>query len=85
MLKSTLTAAVLWAAATTGALACTPEDVEARQLPLVTAVQNLLAVNPAKAQEIVLKMQADLDQAAKDGDEAATCVIMDEALAAATN
>ncbi len=85
MLKSTLTAAAILTATSTAALACTPEDVLARQVPLVTAVQNLLAVNPTKAQEIVLKMQAAMDQAAKDGDEAATCVIMDEALAAATN
>lgn len=63
--------------------ACSPEDVEERQPALIGAIQQLVAVNPTKAQEIVLKMQADLDQALTDGDDAATCRIMDEALAAA--
>jgi hypothetical protein len=50
---------------------------------LVIAFQALVASNPTKAQAIIAKMQADLDKAAADGDEAATCVIMDEALVAA--
>lgn len=69
----------------TASWACTPEDIEARQTTLVGAVQQLIAVDPAKAQAIVLKMQEDLDQALADGDDAATCRIMDEALETAQN
>jgi len=83
MLKNITLALALVTATSTAALACTPEDVQSRQGALITAVQTLLVTDPAKAQAIVLKMQADLDQAAADGDEAATCVIMDEALATA--
>ncbi len=82
MLRSFTLSAIL-ALSGTAALACSPEDVEARQLPLLDAIQQLLAVDPAKAQDVVLKMQTDLDQAVADGDEAATCRILDEALAAA--
>ncbi len=85
MLKTITLSVAMLAISGAAAMACTPEDVQARQGPLVAAVQNLLATDPAKAQAIVIKMQADLDQAAADGDEAATCVIMDEALATAQN
>lgn len=83
MLRTLIFSAIVAGAGTAG-LACSPEDVQARQEPLVNAVQLLLAVDPAKAQAIVVKMQADLDQALADGDDAATCRIMDEALASAT-
>ncbi|SEW00780.1 hypothetical protein SAMN04488515_0621 [Cognatiyoonia koreensis] len=67
----------------TAALACTTEDVQARQDALVAAVQALVATDPAKAQSIVLKMQQDMDAAAANNDDEAVCQIMDEALAAA--
>lgn len=82
MLKKFVFAAAL-AVIGTSSWACSPEEVEARQPALIGAVQQLLAVNPAKAQEIVVKMQQELDQALADGDDAATCRIMDEALASA--
>lgn len=72
------------AVSTTTALACTPEDVQSRQDALVTAVQALVATDPAKAQTIVLKMQEDMAVAEQNNDDAAVCVIMDTALAAAT-
>lgn len=83
MLRTLIISAIVAGAGTAG-LACSPEDVETRQIPLVNAIQQLLAVDPAKAQAIVIKMQADLDQAVADGNDAATCRIMDEALASAT-
>lgn len=83
MLKTLAISLAALAATSTMALACSPEDVQARQGPLVIAFQALVASNPTKAQAIIAKMQADLDKAAADGDEAATCVIMDEALVAA--
>ena len=83
MLKKLIIGLTMIAFSSTAAMACTPEDVEARQVGLIGAIQMLVAVDPAKAQAIVAKIQMDMDQAAADGDEAATCVILDEALAAA--
>lgn len=77
----TLTA---FALSTTTALACTEEDVQARQDPLVTAIQALMQTDPTKAQTIVVKMQEDMAAAAEVSDDAAVCRIMDEALAAAS-
>lgn len=73
---------VLTFSATT-ALACTPEDVQARQGALLEAVQALLATNPQKAQEIVVQMQTELEVAQATGDEAAVCDMMDRLTAEA--
>jgi len=81
ILFGTLTA---FALSGTAAVACTPEDVQGRQDALVAAVQALVAVDPAKAQTIVLKMQEDMAAAAAANDDAAVCQIMDTALAQAT-
>lgn len=78
---ATLTALALGA---TPAFACTEADVLARQDTLVSAIQALVAVDPAKAQAIVAKMQTDMDAAAASGDEAAVCTIIDTAVAEAT-
>ncbi|MEL6571680.1 MAG: hypothetical protein AAFQ64_08490 [Pseudomonadota bacterium] len=67
----------------TPALACTTEDVEARQGDLIAAVQALLATNPVKAQEIVATMKAELDAASAAGDTDAPCEIMDRLTAEA--
>jgi len=68
----------------TPALACTEEDVLARQDTLLAAIQALLAVDQAKAQAIVADMQTKMDAAAQSGDEAAVCDIIDAAVAEAT-
>ena len=68
----------------TPALACSEADVLARQDTLLSAIQALVAVDPAKAQAIVAKMQTDMDAAAAAGDEAAVCTIIDTAVAEAT-
>lgn len=73
------TAALLIGA--TPALACTEDDVFARQGELVAAVQALLIANPAKAQELVLTMQAELDAASAAGDGSGVCDMMDRLLA----
>ena len=83
MLKKITLSLAIWAATSTAALACSPEDVQSRQGVLVAAMQILVIVNKEKAQTILLKMQQDMDQAAADGDEAAVCTILDEALATA--
>lgn len=69
---------------TTPAFACTEADVLARQDTLVSAIQALVAVDPAKAQAIVADMQTKMDAAAAAGDEAAVCEIIDTAVAEAT-
>lgn len=81
LITATLTALTLSA---TSALACTEEDVLARQDTLVNAIQNLLAVDPAKAQAIVADMQVKMDAAAEAGDGDAVCKIIDTAVAEAT-
>ena len=82
MLKVITTAAALTLAGT-GAIACTAEDVQAKQGALVAAVQNLMAVDPAKAQAIVVQMQTELEAAAANNDEAAVCEMMDRLTAEA--
>ena len=67
----------------TGAIACTAEDVQAKQGALIAAVQTLMAVDPAKAQAIVLQMQTELEAATADNDEAAVCEMMDRLTAEA--
>lgn len=83
MFKTLTAALAIGLAFGTAASACTADDVQERQGALLTAMQMLVAVDPAKAQAIVVQMQADLDQAAADGNDAATCAIMDTALATA--
>lgn len=78
-----ITAAASLTLSATAAAACTAEDVQARQAALIEAVQALLATDPAKAQEIVQKMQAELEAANKTGDEAAVCEMMDRLTAEA--
>ena len=82
MLKITLAAALILAGQS--AIACTAADVEGRQTALLTAMQALIATDPAKAQMIVARIQQELDTAAANGDEAAACTIFDRALADAT-
>jgi hypothetical protein len=83
MQKSPFVALVLLAISTTSALACSADDVQARQGALLVEMQSLLVVDPAKAQDIIVKMQSDLEQATANNDEAAPCKIMDAALAQA--
>ena len=82
MLKVLITATAMTLAGT-AAFACTEEDVQARQEPLLVAVQNLMAVDPAKAQAIVAQMQSELEAASAAGDEAAVCEIIDRLTAEA--
>lgn len=84
MIRKTLgaTLAILVFGAT-AALACTPEDVQARQGALIEAVQALLATNPQKAQDIVVQMQTELEAAQAAGDDAAVCEMMDRLTAEA--
>jgi hypothetical protein len=84
MLK-TLAATLVLTFAATASLACTPEDVEARQQPLLEAMQALMAVDAAKAQAIVAKMQEEMAAAAAANDDAAVCGILDRALEEATS
>ncbi|MCK0121256.1 hypothetical protein MWU61_11950 [Loktanella sp. F6476L] len=65
------------------ALACTPEDVQAKQGDLIAAVQTLMAVDRGKAQALVAQMQTELEAAAAAGDEAAVCEMMDRLTAEA--
>lgn len=67
----------------TSALACTPADVEARQGALIAAVQNLMATDPARAQQLVAQMQEEMNKVATEEDEAAVCVLMDRLTAEA--
>jgi len=84
MLKTRILATVAFVALSTGsAMACTTEDVQAKQGALIEAVKTLTAVNPAKAQEIVAQMQVELEAAAAEGDEAAVCDMMDRLTAEA--
>lgn len=83
-MKRTIIATLAAFTLATPALACTEADVLARQDTLVSAIQNLVAVDPAKAQAIVAKMQTDMDAAAASGDETAVCTIIDAAVAEAT-
>ncbi|MEJ6746526.1 MAG: hypothetical protein QNK98_07205 [Yoonia sp.] len=83
MLKKIKLSLAIMAATSTAAMACTSEDVQSRQGVLVAAMQILVVVDKEKAQTILSKMQQDMDQAAADGDEAAVCTILDEALATA--
>ncbi len=64
-------------------MACTVEDVQAKQGALIEAVQTLMAVNPDKAQEIVAQMQVELEAAAAADDEEAVCEMMDRLTAEA--
>lgn len=82
MLKTLTTAALLMTVGTS-AFACTAEDVQAKQGALIAAVQNLMAVDPAKAQAIVVQMQTELEAAAAKNDEAAVCEMMDRLTAEA--
>jgi len=75
--KTVYTALTCVALSTHAAFACSAEDVQSRQGALLEAVQTLLAVNPAKAQDIVVQMQTELDAANEAGDEAAVCAMMD--------
>lgn len=84
MTRTLMIAITSLALTATGALACSPEDALERQEPLLVAMQNLMAIDPAKAQAIVAKMTADMDAAAAVNDEAAVCQILDEAIASAT-
>lgn len=61
----------------TPALACTSADVEARQGALLEAVQVLVTKNPAKANEIVLEMQAGLQTLTETGEGETVCEMMD--------
>ena len=82
MLKMMTTAvAFIFAAAT--AFACTAEDVQAKQGALIAAVQTLNAVDPARAQAIVVRMQTELETANASNDEAAVCEMMDRLTAEA--
>ena len=82
MLKIMTTAvAFIFAAAT--AFACTAEDVQAKQGALIAAVQTLNAVDPARAQAIVVQMQTELETANASSDEAAVCEMMDRLTAEA--
>ena len=83
MLKKITLSLAIMAATSTAAMACTSGDVQSRQGVLVAAMQILVVVDKEKAQTILSKMQQDMDQAAADGDEAAVCTILDEALATA--
>ena len=83
MVRNILIPAVLVVMSSTPALACSSADVEARQGDLITAVQALLATNPAKAQEIVAQMQSELEAAQAAGDAEAPCEIMDRLTAEA--
>ena len=82
MLKTLTTAAILMTVGTS-ALACTAEDVQAKQGALIAAVQTLMAVDPAKAQALVVQMQTELEAAAANNDEAAVCEMMDRLTAEA--
>lgn len=85
MLKiNILAATAIVVLSATSTLACTSADVEAKQGALITAVQNLMAVDPAKAQAIVVQMQAELEAAAATGDDTAVCDMMDRLTAEAT-
>jgi len=77
MFRKLLSLTALICLSSTPALACTSEDVEARQGALVAAVQALLATDPAKAQKIVVQMQEELEAAQAAGDAQAPCEIMD--------
>ncbi len=81
--KTLYTALASFALSASSAFACTAEDVQARQGALIEAVQALMATDPAKAQEIVVQMQAELDAANASGDEAAVCEMMDRLTAEA--
>lgn len=83
MLKTLMTAAALTLAGSS-AIACTAADVEAKQGALIAAVQSLMAVDPAKAQALVAKMQTELETIAANQDEAAVCELMDRLTAEAT-
>ena len=82
MLKIITTAAALILAGSS-AFACTAEDVQAKQGALISAVQSLMAVDPAKAQALVAQMQTELETAAANDDEAAVCEMMDRLTAEA--
>ena len=81
--KTLYTALASFALSASSAFACTAEDVQDRQGALIEAVQALMATDPAKAQEIVVQMQAELDAANASGDEAAVCEMMDRLTAEA--
>jgi hypothetical protein len=84
MLKTRILATVaIFALTASTAVACTAEDVQAKQGALITAVTNLMAVDPAKAQAIVAQMQTELEAAAASGDETAVCGMMDRLTAEA--
>jgi hypothetical protein len=82
MLKTLTTAAALVLIGSS-AFACTAEDVQAKQGALIAAVQTLMAVDPAKAQALVVQMQTELEAAAANGDEVAVCDMMDRLTAEA--
>ena len=78
-----LTTVAVLALSATPVFACTPEDVQAKQGALIAAVQTLMAVDPAKAQAVVLQMQTELEAAAASNDQAAVCDMMDRLTAEA--
>jgi len=84
MTRTFISAIAVFAFSAGAALSCTAEDVQDRQDALLAAVQQLMAVDPTRAQAIVIQMQADLDTAAANNDDTAVCRIMDAALATAT-
>ncbi len=83
MLKILMTTVAITLAGS-AAFACTSQDVEARQGAFLAAMQTLIAIDPAKAQLLLVQMQTELDAAAAANDQAATCDIMDRLLVEAT-
>jgi hypothetical protein len=84
MLKTRILATVaVIALSSAPVFACTAADVQAKQGALIAAVQTLMAVDPAKAQAIVVQMQTELEAAAASNDEAVVCEMMDRLTAEA--
>ena len=79
-----LTALACVALSTTAAFACTEEEFQVKQREMLTAMQTLMAVDPSKAQALVVQAQPGLEAAAESDDTAAVCEIMDRMIVEAT-
>jgi len=83
MFKHLTSATLCLMVMSSAAMACSADDVQAKQGALLTAVQELLKTDPAKAQALVLEMQTKMAEINENNDEAAVCVLMDRLTAEA--
>ncbi|MGI9373364.1 MAG: hypothetical protein ACR2OJ_12780, partial [Hyphomicrobiales bacterium] len=56
-MKKTLIIAIAFCGFTSSALACTPEEMQAKAIAASTALQQLASKNPTRVQEIMTEMQ----------------------------